>query len=61
MSNARKSYLEEYDESKRLEKVGTNVVTHSAKSIAEIVESDIELRLGKGALDTSQSRTTKQN
>ena len=59
VSNTRKSYLEEYDESKRLEKIGHNVVTQSAKSYAEIVEEDIELRLGKGALDTSQSRVTK--
>ena len=56
VSNARKSYLEEYDESKKLEKIGPNVVTASAKSIAEMVEEDIELRLGKGALETSQSR-----
>lgn len=54
---ARKSYLEEYDESKRLEKIGANVVTQSAKSYAEMVEEDIELRLGKNAIETSQSRT----
>ena len=27
VSNTRKSYLEEYDESKRLEKIGPNVIT----------------------------------
>ena len=42
-----------------MEKIGPNVVTQSAKSIAEMVEEDIELRLGKGALETSHSRTTK--
>ena len=56
MSNARKSYLEEYDESKRLDKIGHNVITQSAKSYAEMVEEDIELRLGRNTLETSQSR-----
>lgn len=59
MSNARKSYLEEYDESKRLEKIGLNVVTQSAKSYADMVEEDIQLQLGKNTFETSQSRGLK--
>ena len=52
VSGTRKSYLEEWEESKRLEKQGA-VVTHSQQTIKEMVEEDIALRLGKGALDVS--------
>ena len=40
VSAARKSYLEEYDESRRLEKQGP-VVTQSQSKYADMVEEDI--------------------
>lgn len=52
-SMARKSYLEEYDESIRLGKKG-GVVTQSQSQYQNMVEEDIQLRLGK-RLDVSTS------
>ena len=60
VSAARKSYLEEYDESKKLEKQGP-VATQSSGKYRDMVEEDIALRLGQSnGLDISASRRTKQ-
>lgn len=51
----RKTYLEEYEESQQISKRGP-VVSQSRHKIKSMVEEDISLRLGKGAIDVSQSK-----
>lgn len=51
----RKTYLEEYDESRKFDKHGP-IVSQSRGTYQDMVEEDIQLRLGHGALEASQSR-----